>query len=85
MDKVQRVLEGKAVLKVVDVDGPAASTPELGLEEKMGAMNIGSASGTGSPKQQQSPPVWGCAGQRRSTTMESWVGGATEKKRILGS
>ncbi|KAG8859538.1 hypothetical protein FRB96_004422 [Tulasnella sp. 330] len=85
MDKVQRVLEGKAVLKVVDVEGPPTAATmaaaDLGLEEKMGAMNIG-----GSSKQSQTQPtVWGCAGQRRSTTVESWVGGASEKKRILGS
>ncbi|KAG9004160.1 hypothetical protein FRB94_002643 [Tulasnella sp. JGI-2019a] len=79
MDKVQRVLEGKAVLKVVDVDGPPAAA-DVGLEEKLSAMNLGAS---GSSKPSPSQPVWG---QRRSTAKDCWVGsGPTEKKSILGS
>lgn len=40
MEKVRRVLEGKAVLKVVDVEGP---DPAAGLEERMSAMSLSAA------------------------------------------
>jgi len=39
MDKVRKVIEGKAVLKVVDVDTSATSA----LEEKLGAMSLAGA------------------------------------------
>jgi len=50
-DKVRRVLEGKAVVRVVDIDQPTTSSsspspPEdssLGLEDRMRSMSIGSS------------------------------------------
>ena len=48
-DKVQRVLEGKAVVRVVDVDGPGhGAAPADALEESMRTLSIaGQAEGAG--------------------------------------
>jgi len=77
MDKVKKVLEGKAVLKVVDVDPPVAETSAL--EERMSAMSLGGGNGGNSSNTESIGGGGGCVDRKK----ECWMG--ERRKLALGN